>query len=264
MALLLVRRAAAAARVARPRRRAASTWRAPRCRWSRCWRRSTASSSSRSTASRSTPVLAIAAGLAVGAAFVRRQRRLADPLIDLRLFRAPAFSAALAVEHAGRLRDPRHRAVHRAVPAARARPVAAGGGAVDAALVGRVHRRLDARARCSRSGSAPGDVIAGGLALAAAAACRAHPASARLGGRWSTGSALLSRSALAPVVTLSTDADRRRRAAGARRRGVGALGDRAPSSAARSASRCSAASAPRSTTATSVPGSTSRRCSAPR
>jgi MFS transporter, DHA2 family, multidrug resistance protein len=37
------------------------------------------------------------AGLAVGVAFLRRQRRLADPLIDLRLFRAPAFSASLAV-----------------------------------------------------------------------------------------------------------------------------------------------------------------------
>ncbi|MGH2649995.1 MAG: MFS transporter, partial [Actinomycetota bacterium] len=42
------------------------------------------------------PVLSILAGLAVGIAFVRRQRRLADPLIDLRLFRAPGFSASLA------------------------------------------------------------------------------------------------------------------------------------------------------------------------
>jgi DHA2 family multidrug resistance protein-like MFS transporter len=42
------------------------------------------------------PVLSIAAGLAVGAIFVRRQRELADPLIDLRLFRVPAFSASLA------------------------------------------------------------------------------------------------------------------------------------------------------------------------
>lgn len=41
------------------------------------------------------PLLSILAGLAVGVAFVRRQRALADPLIDLRLFRAPAFSAAL-------------------------------------------------------------------------------------------------------------------------------------------------------------------------
>src|SRR6266699_3119605 len=41
------------------------------------------------------PVLAIVAGLVVGAVFVRRQHRLADPLLDLRLFRVPAFSAAL-------------------------------------------------------------------------------------------------------------------------------------------------------------------------
>jgi DHA2 family multidrug resistance protein-like MFS transporter len=40
--------------------------------------------------------LAVVAGLAVGVVFVRRQRRLADPLLDLRLFRSPAFSAALA------------------------------------------------------------------------------------------------------------------------------------------------------------------------
>jgi MFS transporter, DHA2 family, multidrug resistance protein len=37
----------------------------------------------------------IVAGIAVGAAFVRRQQTLADPLIDLRLFRRPAFSTAL-------------------------------------------------------------------------------------------------------------------------------------------------------------------------
>jgi DHA2 family multidrug resistance protein-like MFS transporter len=41
------------------------------------------------------PALSVAAGLAVGIAFVRRQRTLADPLIDLQLFRAPAFSASL-------------------------------------------------------------------------------------------------------------------------------------------------------------------------
>jgi MFS transporter, DHA2 family, multidrug resistance protein len=45
--------------------------------------------------------LSIIAGLAVGAAFVRRQRRLADPLIDLRLFRLPAFNAALAANTFG-------------------------------------------------------------------------------------------------------------------------------------------------------------------
>jgi DHA2 family multidrug resistance protein-like MFS transporter len=45
--------------------------------------------------------LSIVAGLAVGAAFVRRQQRLADPLIDLRLFRLPAFDAALAANTFG-------------------------------------------------------------------------------------------------------------------------------------------------------------------
>ena len=42
------------------------------------------------------PVLSILAGLGVGVVFVRRQQTLADPLLDLRLFRSPAFSAALA------------------------------------------------------------------------------------------------------------------------------------------------------------------------
>lgn len=41
------------------------------------------------------PTLVIAAGLAVGVAFVLRQRKLANPLIDLWLFRVPAFSASL-------------------------------------------------------------------------------------------------------------------------------------------------------------------------
>lgn len=44
----------------------------------------------------SVPVLIILAGLVVGYVFVRRQRTLADPLIDLRLLRVPAFSASLA------------------------------------------------------------------------------------------------------------------------------------------------------------------------
>ncbi len=43
------------------------------------------------------PALCILAGLAIGVLFVRRQRKLDEPLIDLRLFRAPAFSASLAI-----------------------------------------------------------------------------------------------------------------------------------------------------------------------
>jgi MFS transporter, DHA2 family, multidrug resistance protein len=42
------------------------------------------------------PALSIVGGLAVGLVFVRRQRTLADPLLDLRLFANRAFSAALA------------------------------------------------------------------------------------------------------------------------------------------------------------------------
>jgi MFS transporter, DHA2 family, multidrug resistance protein len=47
------------------------------------------------------PALLIAAGLALGAAFVRRQQKLADPLIDLGLFHSPAFNGALATNTLG-------------------------------------------------------------------------------------------------------------------------------------------------------------------
>ena len=41
-------------------------------------------------------VMSVLVGLGIGLAFLRRQRRLSYPLIDLGLFRSPAFSAALA------------------------------------------------------------------------------------------------------------------------------------------------------------------------
>ena len=43
----------------------------------------------------STALASVALGIAVGLAFLRRQTTLADPLIDLRLFATPAFTAAL-------------------------------------------------------------------------------------------------------------------------------------------------------------------------
>jgi DHA2 family multidrug resistance protein-like MFS transporter len=43
------------------------------------------------------PVAAIAIGLGVGALFVRRQLTLDDPMINLRLFRIPAFSGSLVI-----------------------------------------------------------------------------------------------------------------------------------------------------------------------
>ncbi len=49
------------------------------------------------------PALIIAAGIAIGGVFVRRQQLLADPQIDLRLFRVPAFSASLAAYLIGAL-----------------------------------------------------------------------------------------------------------------------------------------------------------------
>ena len=44
-----------------------------------------------------TALAAILAGGAIGFVFVRRQQRLADPLIDLRLFRIPTFRASLVL-----------------------------------------------------------------------------------------------------------------------------------------------------------------------
>lgn len=43
------------------------------------------------------PAVGVVAGLLVGWGFVRRQRILADPLVDPRLFREPGFSAALGI-----------------------------------------------------------------------------------------------------------------------------------------------------------------------
>lgn len=45
--------------------------------------------------------LAILFGISVAISFFRRQRRLADPLIDVKLFQAPALSAALATNIVG-------------------------------------------------------------------------------------------------------------------------------------------------------------------
>jgi len=42
------------------------------------------------------PMAAIGAGVALGSVFLRRQKGLDDPMVDLRLFRGPAFRAALA------------------------------------------------------------------------------------------------------------------------------------------------------------------------
>nr|WP_272210367.1 MFS transporter [Marinicella sp. W31]MDC2876240.1 MFS transporter [Marinicella sp. W31] len=43
------------------------------------------------------PLLPVAAGIGFGALFVRRQRGLAEPLVDLALFRTPAFTVSMLV-----------------------------------------------------------------------------------------------------------------------------------------------------------------------
>ena len=43
------------------------------------------------------PALSVLAGIAIGVLFVRRQLALADPMIDVRLFKVTSFNAALAV-----------------------------------------------------------------------------------------------------------------------------------------------------------------------
>ncbi|MGV9564790.1 MFS transporter [Streptomyces sp. NPDC003480] len=45
---------------------------------------------------RTLPLLSLAAGLCLGVLFVRRQLRLPDPMLDLRLFASPAFGVSLA------------------------------------------------------------------------------------------------------------------------------------------------------------------------
>ncbi|MEV4221964.1 MFS transporter [Nonomuraea sp. NPDC049725] len=47
------------------------------------------------------PVLAVVTGLALGVAFVRRQRSAADPLLDVRLFGSRAFTAAISANTLG-------------------------------------------------------------------------------------------------------------------------------------------------------------------
>lgn len=49
------------------------------------------------------PALSVAGGLTLGTLFVWRQRRVAEPLIDVRLFRVPAFSASLGTYLLGTL-----------------------------------------------------------------------------------------------------------------------------------------------------------------
>ena len=99
-------------------------------------------------------------GLAIGAVFVRRQQRLEDPMIDIRLFAIRAFNAALAVNFLAIFVAVGILPVHRAVPAAGQRDVAARSRPVVAALGLGLHRRLPAGAAHRRQD--PPHVLIGG------------------------------------------------------------------------------------------------------
>ena len=140
-ALALVAGPQAHPRVARPGRAADRLDRAPPSpapAWSRwCGR----SSRRRRRAGRprrcSAPARSAAAALD---AFVVRQRRVAEPLLDVRLFKDPRFTAASTHDHGAVLRALRVPVPVDAVPAVRARLLAVGRGRTRAALRGRDDR----------------------------------------------------------------------------------------------------------------------------
>jgi len=148
--------------------------------------------------------LAIVAGVALGWAFARRQRRLADPMIDLRLFRLPAFRISLAaymlacfvmfgmfLYNAQYLQlvlglSPLHAGLW-SVPSAAA---FIAGSMVVSALVRRMR---------------PAFVMGGGLGVAALGFAMLVVLPAQGGLAWMVASAVISSLGLAPVFTLATD-----------------------------------------------------------
>ncbi len=146
----------------------------------------------------------ILVGLAVGAIFIRRQRRLDDPLVDLGLFRVPAFSAALGMNTAallvvfgGFFLIAQYLQLVLGLSPLRAGlwtlPSAAGfivGSLLAPAIVRRVPPSL---------------VVAGGLALAAAGFALLTQVEGASGLPVVVGGSVLLALGAAPVVTLSTD-----------------------------------------------------------
>ena len=170
-------------------------------------------------------VLSIAAGLAVGVVFVLRQRVLADPLIDLQLFGAPAFSAALTAETfalfawAGSyLFLAQYLQLVKGLSPLEAGVwllPAAGGSVAGSMLAPLLARR-----------TSPALVVSAGLVLAAGGFASADPGRSdgrprRPGGR--IGGVLAGHR---PDGDVGHRSDRRRRAAGAGRGGIGHLRDR--------------------------------------
>ena len=150
------------------------------------------------------PALSIMVGAALGWMFARRQKRLANPMIDLQLFRLPAFTVSLAaymlacfvmfglfLYNAQYLQlvlglSPLHAGLW-SVPSAAAFIV---GSMVVSALVQRMR---------------PAYVMGGGLAVAAMGFAMLIVLPAQGGLAWMVASAVISSLGLAPVFTLATD-----------------------------------------------------------
>jgi DHA2 family multidrug resistance protein-like MFS transporter len=150
------------------------------------------------------PVLSIVLGLVLGALFVRRQKRLADPMIDLRLFSLPAFSVSLGsymlacfvmfgifLYNAQYLQlvlglSPLHAGLW-SMPGA-------GAFIVGSMVVPALARRMR-----------PAFVMGGGLAVAALGFGMLAVLPAQDGLAWMVSSAVISSLGLAPVFTLATD-----------------------------------------------------------
>ncbi|MFD7552603.1 MFS transporter [Streptomyces sp. NPDC059816] len=143
-------------------------------------------------------------GLAVGAAFVRRQHRLDEPLVDLGLFRVPAFSAALSTQTLANcglagtqlLLMQYLQSVHGLAP------LRAGLWTLPAVVIGiggtLLAPRVVARVR-------PATVIGVCLVLAAVGAALIVPAGPQSGLAWAVGGFTLLYVGTTPILALTTD-----------------------------------------------------------
>ncbi len=154
--------------------------------------------------------LAVVSGVGAGhrLVFVRRQRQLRDPLIDLRLFAAPAFSAALGAVYAGHASwcfgvfvfiEAQYLQMVLGLS-----PLQAGMWS-DAFQPGRLHRRFHGRRPRLTRHARPAYVMAGGLLLSAAGLRAADRGCRALGAAALVGGLVIYSLGLALVFTLSTD-----------------------------------------------------------
>ncbi|MFJ4685849.1 MFS transporter [Streptomyces sp. NPDC088789] len=145
-------------------------------------------------------------GVAVGAVFVRRQKRLAEPLVDLGLFRVPAFSAALSTQTLAvfGLAGTQLLLMQYLQSAHGLSPLHAGLWTLPAVALGiggtLLTPRLASRAR-------PAMVVGSGLTLAAVGAALIVPAGAgaQTGPAWAIGGFTLLYTGITPILALTTD-----------------------------------------------------------